>query len=516
VIAVQLSGGAPFSEEEINRSPVAPLSRSLDIMTAQNVQRQLPQASYVLNVDLSGYKTADFLRGSDILAIGEKAAREHRADFEELKARILGLGGLESRVQRPAATPLGAVAVEGVGGDEKARALALLQPLAGGVPGAGELTELLAALERRGDYKEVRLSRAADAQGSTLVLRLEKNQPRGNVARLGFSAEASYAQSVFNKDVIRSGVVFHGLPTPESKLAIDCTMGSQPGLEITFLQPIGGLLFSELSTVVTTDTDTFFTDDSESYSVQVDRRSVALRLGLCPSNWTEIALGLRYDQIPSASTYLGVLAGPEIDSVAIGTMTFKLLLLDSFIFPLKGVSLSASYLAGLPEVLDSRGFQVFETSGCLAFSASVPLSFELEWLCGTDFSEWGNDVSAAPACYKPAIAKRRMFSGVMKTEECVGSHVAGLSVLGKYRLARSSSSLGVPAFALLHGSIGTVLQNYAQVEALQDYSTIQADWGLGLRLSDAFGLSMRVGASRGFDGAFDGFVAIDLGAFGAR
>ena len=517
VIAVQLSGGERFSEEELGRSPLASLTRSIDIMTDMNVLPQLPRASYVLNVDLTGYTTADFLRGAEILAVGERAALERRGDFEELRSRILGPGGAAAEAPpRPAPPRVDRVLVVGAEGKEEAKTLSLLLPLEGGLADEAVLEEAVGYLERRGAYSSIRLQSEERGRQSLLVLRLQKSPPERNAVRLGFASEASYTTSIGSRDIIAPGLVFRGLTSPGSKLTIDFSLNDQPGLGAAFLQPLGERLFAELSFLASSSVDTYVTDDLEGRSFQINRQSVAWRLGFTPFNWAEIAASLRYDEIPHTGSYPDLPAGPDVEAAPIASLSFELSLLDSPIFPQKGVHAAAGYQQGIPGIGGSRAFRTFETSGCLVSSIDVPLSLELEWEYGTDFSERGDDDDAAPAYYKPDLANRRMFPGLMDAGERMGGHVLGLSLLGKYQLNWSTRALGLPAFALLHGSAGTALQDLAQAGSFKDYSHATADIGLGLRVNDAFGLMMRVGMARGLDEVPKGFVAIDLGAFGMR
>jgi NTE family protein len=517
VIAVQLSGGKSLSAEAISSSPVVTLKRTMDILMAQNVQEQVPHADYVLNVDLSGYQTTDFLRGEEILALGKNAALAHHEDFVALKRRIDALGGTAKAVARPEVPPITAVEVEGVTGKERAKLVARLETLEG-APFDGEKGQaLLSWVDQLGLYQSIRFYQTTRGNDTVLVLWVEKRTAQKQSVRLGYSSALTYGETLASKNVLSPGLVLRGLTTPESKLSLDFGINDRPEVAVAFLQPAGGRLFAELAFRADTDTDTYVSSDSKKISSEIDEQSTSFRVGYTPFDRSEIAGGLRYDRYPSRNDDLSeILSGPSVTDVPIAFLSLKVLLLDSFIFPQKGFYLSAAYQQGIPNFGDSRDFRTFTTSGCLVPPIDIPLSTELEWMYGTDFSSYGDESRAAPLYYKANLSNRRMFPGVLNVTERIGSYAWGVSLLEKYQLNWSIRALKMPIFVLLHGAVGTVLQDYDQIQSIESQSFWNSDCGLGMRINDGFGIMFRAGATARFNESPEPFCAIDLGSFGIR
>jgi len=517
VIAVQLSGGKQPSNDAISSSPVVTLKRTMDILMAQNVEAQVPHADYVLNVDLSGYQTTDFLRGEEILALGKNAALAHHEDFVALKRRIDALGIPAKAVARPAVPPITAVDVEGVSGKERTKLVARLETLEGAPFDEGKGQAFLSWIDQLGLYQSIRFYQTARGNDTVLVLRVEKRTAQKQSVRLGYSSALTYGETLASKNVLSPGLVLRGLTTPEAKLSLDFGINDRPEVAVAFLQPVEGRLFAELAFRADTDTDTYVSGDSKKISSEVKEQSTSFRVGVTPFDRSEIAAGLRYDRYPSRDDDLPeISAGPSVTDAPLAFVSLKVLLFDSFIFPQKGFYLSAAYQQGLSAFGDSREFRTLTTSGCLVPPFDIPLSTELEWMYGTDFSSYGDEARAAPLYYKASLANRRMFPGVLNVTERIGSHAWGVSLLEKYQLNWSVRALKMPIFVLLHGAVGTVLQDADQIQAIESRSFWNSDCGLGMRVTDGFGIMFRVGATARFDERAQPFCAIDFGSFGIR
>lgn len=516
VIAIHLNGGVPFSVEDINRSPISILSRTVEILLNQNIKQQIDKADLLLNIDLQGYQVGDFFKAEEILEIGKNAALAHKDDLLRLKQMFIKMGGIEKGIsEKKVAMPVTGIVVEGVNEREQIRLVSMFQSIEGFIPDDNFIKTTLKEIDREGAYDSIRLSRVHRPNGQdNLLLKLEKKDSNSNQFWIGLRSSSTYSNSIYSTNIFSVGVVFTGVVTPNSKLSLIADMNAEPGLTISFLQPVVGNIYTRFAYSATSEIDTFISNDMESSSSQIIKNCSLWEWGISPSSW-DYKVGFRYDDYNSVEyNYTDVIAGPRMTSVPILYSSLRILTLDSLIFPQKGFFLNSDFLYGIPDIRESREFRTLTTSCRIAASLTNSFSMEFEGVLGSDFSDHGNDTNAASLPYKPDIYNRRMFSGNMNMNERIGSHIMGLSLMGKYRFDFLDKNIDLPVYLFLHGALAEVFQNSNQTDVPLDYLYWNVDWGLGIRFNDSFGFMFRVGSSCGFDRSVKGFVALDLGSFG--
>jgi NTE family protein len=517
VIAVDLQGGSPFSREAIERSPVEALSRTLDIMVQSNVLPQLSMADLVLTVEVPGYSLADFTKGPEIVEIGRKTAESYRSSllaFRALSGEFRKVGGsLPSAGSPPMGAAIGRVLARGGTDTDKALVQELFGPLAGTVPDEASLERAIAALDRTGLYETIRVQRLDEEPLDALSVRLKRKSPHGHSLRFGFSSATTYANYMTNSLGVSAGVVLRGLVAPGSRMTADVEILDQPAARVAFLQPLGSTVFTEAYFSARRDSDTYLSDTAIRYLYQTTSASVGFKIGVNPLRRTEIFVGaswdwIGYERIPTIS------AGADMDTVPLSRFGFSAVYLDSPILPVSGFYGTFGFFGSLPALGADRQFMVAETSGRVVPPLDIPFTVELSWNAASDFSERSDDERAAPAFYKPDLADRWLFPGPMRLRERIGSHALGFGATAKYQLNWASRAAGFPAFALAQAASGIVLQDSADVDRSAEFTHWNAAAGLGVRLSDSFGILLRGGVYRGFNEEFAPFFALDVGSFG--
>ncbi|MFH2114719.1 MAG: hypothetical protein ABIJ86_09465, partial [Spirochaetota bacterium] len=83
-------------------------------------------------------------------------------------------------------------------------------------------------------------------------------------------------------------------------------------------------------------------------------------------------------------------------------------------------------------------------------------------------------------------------------------------------LDRLSGAIGIPTFILAQGSAGTVRRDVETFAEEAPPLYWNAAIGAGIRASDAFGLSIRIGGAVRVGGGLIPYFAIDLGAIGRQ
>lgn len=514
IIAVHLVGGTAFSTEEIDRNPLDALAKSLDILIRNSVLRQLSEADCVLTVDLTGYLMTDFAKAADILAVGERTAEGSLAELEAFRARSGEVSPSERLAPRGWSSPVRRVSVEGVDPKERGRVEALFAPAIGTAPDDAVLKRAIDDLERSGNYESIRVCLAPDGAGTVLMVRLKRHPQSGHSLRIGLSYASTYSGSTVSNRFVAPGIVLRGLTTEDSRFSADAEILDSPAFSAAFLQPFGRVLFAEAFFAARQNADAYISDDDYiGYLYQTRSTSVGAKVGLAPTAWTELSAGISYDWI-GAERLPGIRSGADEDSLPMGHARFSVNAFDSPVFPTRGIGIGIDYSYSIASPGGARFFETVKASGRVVPPLGIPFTLEFAWKLGTDFSRTADDELAAPPYYKPDLADRNLFPGPIKMYERVGSHVAGLGATAKWQLNWASRASGRPAFLLAQAAAGTALQDFADAERIRDYIHWTGALGLGLRINDGFGVSVRAGATRNFAGETKPFLALDIGALG--
>jgi NTE family protein len=189
---------------------------------------------------------------------------------------------------------------------------------------------------------------------------------------------------------------------------------------------------------------------------------------------------------------------------------------DSPIFPMDGVAIDLALTEGLSLFGGTSTFRTITSRGGAYLSFATPVSFGLLWTGGLDLSGWMPSDDSAPFAYKPSLADRRLFPALLTPHEQLGMAVFGSGLELKLELDRLSDVIGIPAFIQAQGSAGTVRQNADTFAKEAPSFYWNASLGAGIRLNNAFGLSLRIGGAGRVDGGLVPYFALDLGAIGRQ
>jgi len=511
IIAVDLVNGRSYDPETDNRTPLAAVTRSLDIFIRATEQSQLPHADLVIPVDIQGYLPTDFTKAQAFIDLGEATARAESASLEKIRERT-AVSPSPTPVPETAA-PVPSITV--VGADEKTRAKTreLFAPLIGTVPTADELKPLFRELDRSADCGQVRVHRDSTVTGAPLVVALGEKKPAQNELRLNFLYETTFSGAITGNLNLVPSFVYRGLTTDNSKLIVDAEVIDAPSLDARFIQPFGSRFSAEPFYAFRREFTTRLTSTSAGYQYQTISQTAGADFALEPAAGLRIDAGWSYDWIDTAQI-------PELpDSGSVDTASLlharlSIRKLDSGIFPVNGFSSTTAFLVSLTGMGSERTYRTLQTEGRLYASPGGPVSAGILWIGGTDFSTGPDDGNVAPAFYKPELSNPRIFPGPLRIDEQIGSHVAGLGLELKYNLNWQSRSVQIPVFILLNAATGAVIQNPRNIDWTTEVFHWNATVGMGVRLTDALGVSVRGGIQRSADSTLTPFVALDLGAIG--
>lgn len=518
VIAIDLFSEREINDDTLNRSPLLSLSQSIDIALRANVKRQLPGADLVIPVNIAGFIVTDFDKTIPIAERGEKIAREN---IDKLKAIRDRLGDAQTTpVVRPEEPPVSRVLVEGgTTPKETARIRAMFEPIVGTNPSPKSFGKIFAAIDQSGTYDSVRIRRDSKQEDKPLVVTLHPTPPPKHELKFCYQYSATVGKSVTSKLDMKPVVIVRRLTTPDSQLRVEGELLDTPDFRISFIQPVGNILAVTPYYAYERESLSQFEDSSFTVQYQTGKNVTGLNFDLTPVAGINLNFGWHYDwrlrqDLPNVDSTT------DISHASIVEAGFRIRRNDSPVFPTQGVSMSCKALYSLPSIGSDRFFQVYQTEGSASLSLGTPFSVAFLWKGGTDFSVRGDNSTSAPPIYKPSLVSRRMFPGPLSIDEEIGSHALGAGLEIKQNLSWGSRGITLPVFLIAQTTVGTVMQDPSETDWATDRLHGNTAFGLGIRVSDSFGIEVRAGfhtnlkTENNISRKTQPFVAFDIGSIG--
>ncbi|MBU0934015.1 MAG: patatin-like phospholipase family protein [Spirochaetes bacterium] len=513
IIAVDLIGGIPFSPTEFDRNPLDALYRSIDIMIRSNVARQLPDADLLLSVDLAGYQATDFKDAVEIMKRGEDTARGQLSDLELFKSKLGIQASYFTDIRSIQQTAIEQVRVLGGSTKNQAQAYALFSQFIGTIPDELLLEKAVGTLEDLGIYDYIRVQRNAEGASPTLSVSLTKRVSAEHSLNLGLKYTSTYSASTLSKMSLSPGIVLRGLTTDDSRLSVNLHLLDSPGVEASFVQPLGPQLFAELFFSAAQKSMPFTDGSNTSYLYETNTLDCGFNVGLNPFKWMELSLGLSFQWMNSTQP-VEIITGDIVPAALMAHALFMIHNFDTAVFPNSGAGFNLYYDTALPGAWGARNFHTLNAEGLVIPTLKLPFSIAIWAKAGSDFSKFADGPIAAPLEHKPDISNRQFLPGPHIFLESFGSHIAGLGNEIKYQIPWASQTIGLPSFLLAQFAAASVLQNLEDIAQLPDFTHWNAALGVGIRLNEGFGISLRIGALLGFSKELSYFMALDLGSIG--
>lgn len=525
IIAVDLLGGFDSKATVLGHTPLEYMARTIDIMIQANVEKQLPDADLVIQVNLQDYTVMDFAKSRQLIELGKEAARDQLEALEKLRDRIGRSGSMPVSVQETVPTGWTEFPLKGLyldGGSIHDRAAVNQQiPFDQGIRySPRELAKRAEGLyaDRQLDSLRIQHVHSDDLRdGALLRIALESHKTAGNYLRLGLNYASTYTDRVSSRMTVTPGLLVREWPLPGSELSINLELLNTLRFETTLHQTVA---------------DRFFIKGD--FSFRRDFRILAFSTDVTPGvdqvfyrMATRLGLSAGIYPFPGASVFLGLARDWSQDTLSLDVPDYLLaqdisvlqlgasiLRTDSLIFPMDGFAFDLRLTEGLSLFGASSTFRTATTRGEVYVSFSSPVSLGLLWKAGLDFSGSMASEASAPLAYKPSLTDRQLFPALLTADDQLGRIVLGAGLELKLQLDRLSKAIGIPSFIFVQGSTGAAQRDELVLveEAPPLYWSVAA--GAGIRASNAFGLSVRVGGAGRPDGKLVPFFAIDLGAIG--
>lgn len=517
IVAVDLRSGTNLPPKAA-QSHIDILSRSLDILMRQNVDRSIPKADYVVTIDLRGYSSPDFGKADEILALGKAAGLNAAHTIEALRSRLGVAEGSSAVRPQPSMPRIANVIVVGGSKAEQALAKGIFSPILDTVPDRRQLEGMTDKLDSSGLFESIRLGLSSMDGRPTLVVGLESRGSRGNQFGVNASYESTYSTAVSTSNrALSANILFNDFGSPSDKLELSGEILDAPGIGARYTKHIASGITADGHAQFERDSATYLTADTLGYRYQTMATEAGADIGYEPLLSHKFSLGWEYAWI--RESYIpDSYADASIERASIFHAGFAIDKLDSPIFPMDGVSSDAEYSMALTALGSERTFSTLVWRGSTYASFHSPFAFGLVWKAGTDFSSLVEGANSAPYYYMPSLDDRLLFPGLVAPDGYVGSHVLAAGISATTNLARLSRSIKVPAFLVCQASAGAALRDFSDYDELRSF----AGWnwsgavGLGVRINDGFGVSLKGGVARTAWASVRPFLSFDFGALGVR
>jgi NTE family protein len=239
VIAVDV--GAPLYKKEELKSVINIMDQSVSFLGIQSTKKQQVQSDVLIFPDITGFSGADFNRGKELIANGEKAARLALPELKELadiQNRFAGgktapnisyeLQKMDNRSENKC-RKLEITAIDIQGLKRVSRNL-VLGKLGFNPPARLTPDELMTAIERvyaSGFFERVTYEiNTGNDGGITLIIRVEEMS--GTFLKVGLSYDSDMSASVLLNMTLRN------LAGKGSKLSLDARLSQYPGVLLSY------------------------------------------------------------------------------------------------------------------------------------------------------------------------------------------------------------------------------------------------------------------------------------------
>lgn len=506
VIAVYLEDREPVTPEQLSRNPVKILERTLEIFTEQNVIRQLPNADVIIPVDITGLSVNDFLKAGELITRGKQAANSMRSRLEPLAGSYP-----DTAIPENSVLVMDSLSVIGGTPADKTLVRTMLETENGIRTDRDTLENLYHMLVKKNRYSRIRMQQKKHDSHREMVVRLTDKEKPGHDIHAGFIHEGTYYTDMATCTSITAGVTLHGITIPGSFLLLDGGFNGTLYTEMVYGHPLSDRFSIE----------PFFLWKRKSGSTLYDTDSRSYM----ETTWIQTGAFLRYNLFAGSECFAGwsrAWIDPDLPpshsleeeniEVSLLEAGFKSNRLDSAIFPMNGYSLELSYLLSLPKIGSDSFFQILTFSGTAVIFSPGPYSLAFHWYGATDFSSSTEDQNAAPLFMAPSLASRHLFPGPVPLSRRTGNTALAAGIEAKRKWAFASAFFSLPVFALFTTAAGFASRDTDDFRNPRDSLLYCVTAGIGTRLNEGFGISMKGGVMFHSDNDYAPFLAIDIGS----
>ena len=360
-----------------------------------------------------------------------------------------------------------------------------------------------------GKYRNVITRITGDASNRTLHLILYPESKESGLALLGVTLETALAMDSSCTFKLSSDLQWRGLSGYGSIISAKFSLLNGIETEFLFRQPIGPLVFSQLTTNYYTNTHTIRSgwEYHHSKTLSDEGAYANLKFGISRTDTKQVFAtdaGIRWLNTTDMITNgVNAMAGDF-------SVEYLLNTLDYPCFPTQGAYISVKGTGILP-ITDHAVAPICDITTLDAVGA-IPLTSYLNVVLngyvGMALSEQLKKLPGYYPVYAFSLADRRFFPQISSLESW-GLHKFALGAALQYEPGSSITVFGMNVLLSLSGAVGNVWQEYSEMSlsGLQWYASVNA----GIRIQNSFGMLLRFGAGTTC-GTVRPFISADIGS----
>lgn len=361
IIAVTL--GMPDNKDIASLSLLGVADRSLDIMIADNVMRNLQLADLVLAPDLKGLYSSDFTKPEEFSRRGyEEAVRKARflqslaVDDATWQAYVEG----RARRRRPEIITPQFARIEGAQAGETKELEHMVSKLAGKPLDTAEVDASLTRLTGLGRYNRADYRQIEESGNPGLLIKLGKKNHGPSILNLLFDVDGTEVGDV--RFGIGARLTVMDLGTPYSEWRTEARVGSANVFSSEYYWRIGGSkLFLAPQGYVDFRQQNLFVGTTRVGEYRVEKLGAGLDLGVALSRKDEFRVGYEARHINAFVTTGSPLLPSVKGFMSVASAHFAHEGLDSAVIPTRGWRFTTGMDWVMEDPVVSREYPVFDT-----------------------------------------------------------------------------------------------------------------------------------------------------------
>jgi NTE family protein len=519
IIVSAFSDGMEDKADSFDANPLVAVSQMMNMDQSARIKTNRKCADLIISPDYGGENLVAYAQAEKIYNASKKSMESYRASCKELYKKIYGTSYDEQ-------VPAEQTAEQNSVYDQMQNLVVTKLTVSNAEPGdetfirqqfdkiAGKpLTKdrymtLARTIFHIGKYRTVKARIIGDTSERTLELILQPEKKENGLVLLGASLYANAAMDSSFAFSLSTDLQWRGLTGYGSVISAKTSFLNGFDTEFLFRQPLGSFVFSQLTVDYTNDT--YKSESGWSYYpvrlVSTQGAYANLKFGISFADTAMVFssdAGFRWLKTDEDLSY-GV-----NDCAGDFSTEYTLNTLDYPCFPTKGVYVSVKGTGVLPlsEHSSAAIFDVehVDATGAIPFGHSVNLI--LNGYVGMSLSERMKYVQGYYPVYAFSLADRQFFPQV-STVEPWGLHKIAIGGALQYEPGSDISVFGINMLVSISGAVGNVWADYSSMtmSGLSWYASANA----GLRLQNAFGILLRIGAGTSRDTVCP-FVSVDVG-----
>ncbi len=485
VIAVDVSSGLASREELGN--PFAILNQMIGVQMMRTTLEQRKLADIMILTDLENYTSADFNKGIELAALGEKSTRKHLQELQALVEKIRTTRPLARAVPHSLLAQfqdiyLEDVVVQGETPRYKETSIHNYLRQEENMPLDPEMIErTVSAIFSTGDYESVKFTLIPGTTENARILQLQLQEKPFNphLLRFGMYYEARQGDEEPDKLVFLLNATFNDLTGPGSFWSTDLQFVNATKLRTQYFQPLGKVLFLLPELYDDSDFQVVYENKESVARYDVSETGGLLQIGFLHQRAGLVTIGYGLEKADANPTSdVDPARFPRFDDTVSSILVRSSIdRLDKFPFPHSGGLFELEYQRASKQLGGNVDFHKFSVEYWKYFGLAERHTLGCHLLAGTDFQ------SELQSYKNFLLGGRDSFVGY-KVEEIRGANIGIGGVEYHYQLGELPTPLGGNIYAILIGNVGNA---WRTLDHMTDDFGLRYGGSIGLGIDSLLG-----------------------------